>query len=151
SSYVTNIDDAGVIFNGNGNIVSGILLGNPGNPDLKWETTEQTNVGLDVEFWQGKLAFTADYFAKNTRDLLMLRGLPGYIGGYSIQSNIGQIRNKGWEFMLAATPVGGDAFEWSTSLNFSLLENRVVSLGNDRDTIPVNENVLIPGHSMNSF
>ncbi len=64
SAYVTNLDDAGVIFNGNGSIVSGIILGNPGNPNLKWETTEQMNAGVDLEFAKGLISFSADYFIK---------------------------------------------------------------------------------------
>ncbi|WP_221391234.1 TonB-dependent receptor [Dyadobacter sp. NIV53] len=151
SSYVTNLDDAGAVFNGAGAIVPGIMLGNPGNVDLKWETTEQINAGADLEFLDGRVTLTADYFVKNTRDLLMLRSLPGYIGGYSIQSNIGQIQNKGWEFALGVTPVRTSDFSWNTSVNLALLKNKVVSLGGDRDTIPLGENVLIPGHSMNSF
>jgi TonB-linked SusC/RagA family outer membrane protein len=151
SSYVTNLDDAGVVFNGAGAIIPGIILGNPGNKDLKWETTEQINAGVDMDFFDSRLTLTVDYFKKNTRDLLMLRSLPGYIGGYSIQSNIGQIQNKGWEFGLGATPIRRGSFSWNSNVNVAFLLNKVVSLGGDRDTIPLNENVLIPGHSMNSF
>ncbi|CAG5018889.1 TonB-dependent receptor P3 [Dyadobacter sp. CECT 9275] len=152
SSYVTNLDDAGVVFNGNGGpLVAGILLGNPGNVNLKWETTEQYNLGTDLELFKGKLRLSVDYFVKNTRDLLMLRSLPGYVGGYNIQSNIGEVQNKGWEFALNATPLRAADFEWTTTLNVALLKNRVVNLGTERDTIPLNENVLIPGQPMNSF
>lgn len=151
SAYVTNIDDAGAIFDGNGGITAGILMGNPGNPDLKWETTEQLNIGADLELFHGKAQLTVDYFVKDTRDLLMLRTLPQYIGGYSIQSNIGELRNKGWEFSLGITPVNSGDFRWHAALNLSLLDNKITSLGGDRDTIPLNENVLIPGRSMNSF
>jgi outer membrane receptor protein involved in Fe transport len=152
SSYVTNVDDAGVVFNGNGGpLVAGILLGNPGNVNLKWETTEQFNLGLDVEILKGKLRLSADYFVKNTRDLLMLRPLPGYIGGYSIQSNIGELQNKGWEFALNTTPVRSNGFEWTSTLNVALLKNKIVRLRTERDTIPLNENVLIPGQPMNAF
>ena len=151
SSYVTNLDDAGAVFNGGGAIVPGIILGNPGNTDLKWETTEQINAGADMEFFDGRVSLSADYFVKKTRDLLMLRTLPGYIGGYSIQSNIGQIQNKGWEFAIGVTPIRQGSFSWNSNINIATLRNKVVSLGSDRDTIPLGENVLIPGNSMNSF
>lgn len=152
SSYVTNLDDAGVVFNGNGGpLVAGILLGNPGNVNLKWETTEQYNLGLDAELLKGKLRLSVDYFVKNTRDLLMLRSLPGYVGGYNIQSNIGEVQNKGWEFALNVTPLRSAGFEWNSTLNVALLKNRIVNLGMERDTIPLNENVLIPGQPMNTF
>lgn len=152
SAYVTNLDDAGVVFNGNGGpLVSGILLGNPGNLDLRWETTEQVDIGADMEVWDGKVGLSVDYFVKNTRDLLMLRALPGYIGGYNIQSNIGEIQNKGWEFSLRTTPVQTSDLQWNSTLNISTLKNSVISLGGDRDTIPLGTNVLIPGQSMNSL
>jgi TonB-linked SusC/RagA family outer membrane protein len=152
SKYETNLDNAGVVFNGNGGpLTPGILLGNPGNLDLRWETTEQVDVGADIDLWDGKAGFSVDYFVKNTRDLLMLRALPGYMGGYSIQSNIGEIQNKGWEFSVRATPVQSSSFEWNSAFNISSLKNQVVSLGTDRDTIPLGTNVLIPGQSMNSL
>ncbi len=151
SSYVTNLDDAGAVFNGGGAIVPGILLGNPGNTDLQWETTEQVNAGADMGFFNGRLDLSVDYFIKNTRDLLMLRTLPGYIGGYSIQSNIGQIQNKGWELAIGVTPVRQGSVTWNSTINLATLTNKVVSLGSDRDTIPLGEYVLIPGRPMNSF
>ncbi|MBL0740176.1 SusC/RagA family TonB-linked outer membrane protein [Chryseolinea lacunae] len=152
SAYVTNLDDAGVVFNGNGGpLKSGILMGNPGNLDLKWETTEQVDGGLDIDIFKGRLGVSVDYFVKNTRDLLMLRSLPGYIGGYNIQSNIGQIQNKGVEVSLRATPIQTSDFQWSSNLNLSTIKNKVVSLGGDRDTIPLGTNVLIPGQAMNSL
>jgi TonB-linked SusC/RagA family outer membrane protein len=152
SSYVTNLDDAGVVFNGKGGpLVAGILLGNPGNVNLKWETTEQFNTGVDVGILKGRLRLSVDYFVKNTRDLLMLRSLPGYVGGYNIQSNIGEVQNKGWEFALNVTPMRSTGFEWNSTINLAMLNNRIVSLGADRDTIPLLENVLIPGQAMNTF
>jgi TonB-dependent starch-binding outer membrane protein SusC len=152
STYVTNLDDAGVVFNGNNkSITAGILMGNPGNATLKWETTEQVNVGAELGLFNERVSLVVDYFVKNTRDLLMLRGLPDYVGSYSIYSNIGKIQNKGWEFGLNVVPIQKGDFTWSSSINLSLLENRVISLDGQRDTIPLNENVLITGQPMNSF
>ncbi len=154
SSYVTNTDDAGVVFNGNTPtvITNGIMMGNPGNPDLKWETTEQTNVGVDVDALGGRISLTVDYFDKKTRDLLMLNSLPGYLGGYSIMSNIGKVQNKGWEFSLSGTPVSNKDFTWTSSLNFSILDNKVLNIGKKLDTLILSgATVLIKGQRMNSY
>ena len=158
STYVTNVDDAGVVFNGNStSITSGILMGNPGNQELKWETTEQTNAGVDIDVLNGRIGLTVDYFVKNTRDLLMLNPLPGYLGSFSIMSNIGQVQNKGWEISVNATPVRKKDITWNTSFNFSILQNKVVSLGSKMDTIINTPNgasdiaVLIKTQRLNSF
>ena len=152
--YVTNSDDAGVVFNGNAkSLVPGIVMGNPGNPDLKWETTEQVNAGLDLELLQGKVNFTADYFIKNTRDALMYRPLPNYIGGYNILSNLGDIQNNGWEFSLGVTPIDGTDFIWNSSVNVTLLNNKVTGLSNNLDTLIFSNSptALIVGQPMNSL
>jgi TonB-dependent starch-binding outer membrane protein SusC len=152
--YVTNSDDAGAVFNGNAkSLVAGIVMGNPGNPNLKWETTEQLNAGIDLGLFQGKITFAADYFVKNTRDLLMLRPLPNYIGGYSVMSNLGEVQNKGWEFSLGATPIDGEDFTWNSSVNVTLLKNELVSLNEGIDTVILkySPNALIVGQSTSSL
>jgi hypothetical protein len=143
------------VFNGStpSTIRSGIILANPGNPGLKWETTEQIDIGADFEFLDGRVSFSVDYFKKDTRDLHLLRPLPGYAGGYSIQSNIGSNENKGFEFALGGTPVATGNFSWQASANLSILRNKITDLGTDRDTIALAqfENVLIAGQPMSSI
>lgn len=151
SAYTTNLDDAGAIFNGTGTIVSGIALGNPGNPNLKWETTEQINGGADMEFLKGALTFSADYFVKKTRNLLLSQPVPGYLGGYSIVSNIGDMQNKGWEFNLGINAFSGRAFTWSSSVIVSFLKNKLVSLGEKRTDIRFDQFILKPGEPIGSF
>lgn len=154
-TYITNVDEAGVPFTSgyfSNGITNGIILGNPGNPDLKWETTEQLNLGSDMEFLNGKVSLSIDYFVKNTRDLLLSQPLPAYIGGNSILRNVGEVQNKGWEIALDATPVSGKNFSWNTTLNASLVDNKVVRLGSASDTIfAATEFVLIPGQTMAAF
>lgn len=151
SAYVTNIDDAGMIFNGTGSVVSGIMQGNPGNPNLKWETTEQLNAGADVEFAKGLVSFSADYFIKKTRNLLLSQPVPGYLGGYSILSNVGNMQNSGWEFNLGINAFSGNAFTWNSAVVVSLLKNKLVSLGEGRKDIRFNEFILKPGEPIGSF
>jgi TonB-linked SusC/RagA family outer membrane protein len=160
SSYFTDAENAALVFNPAGGLTSGIILGNPGNANLKWETTEQVNAGLDADLLEGKVTFSADYFVKNTRDLLVDQPLPLYIGGNKIAQNVGEVQNRGWELSLGVTPVSTPAFSWTSSLNLSLVKNKVVSLGLS-DTIFTGSNVgsgmssqsefvLIPGQSLGS-
>lgn len=155
SAYSTNIDDAGAIFDGTSpkTITSGIVLANPGNANLKWETTEQIDIGVDFEIAEGRVSLSADYFKKTTDDLHLLRPLPGYAGGASIQSNIGSNENKGFEFAINAIPLQIGAFQWRSTVNLSLLKNKITSLGADRDTIPLGQfkNVLITGQPMSAM
>jgi TonB-linked SusC/RagA family outer membrane protein len=155
SRYTSNVDEAGAIFNGKNQntIINGIALDKPGNANLKWETTAQMDIGADIELLEGKVSFSVDYFRKTTTDLHMSRSLPGYVGGSSIQSNIGTNENTGFEFVLGATPVNAPDFSWSTSFNLGLLKNKIKNLGTDRDTIPLDnaDAVLITGQSMSSI
>lgn len=155
SSYITNVDDAAVAFTSgyftNG-ITNGIVLGNPGNPNLKWETTGQVNGGIDAEILRGRVSLSVDYFVKNTRDLLLSQPLPAYIGGNNILKNIGEVQNKGWEFSVDADVIEGKGFRWNTNLNLSLNKNKVVRLASASDTIfAATEFVLIPGQQMAAF
>ena len=74
---------------------SGLSAGNPANADLKWETTSQADFGLDFGLFDDRLTLEADYYTKETRDLLLNKSVPNYQGGGSVVSNIGSIRNSG--------------------------------------------------------
>lgn len=139
-----------VAFN-NTSITTGIMLGNPGNPDLRWETTEQTNVGLEMEFFDGRLFLEGDYFVKNTRDLLLSRPLPGYVGGGSIAGNFGEIQNKGWELAIGASPVDNENIKWTSSFNISDVKNTVVSVGGIAERFFTSNNVGAGMSSQSEF
>lgn len=112
----------------NGGYVPGIMIDMAENPNLKWETTEQKDIGLDVQLKHLGIFVNADYFIKDTRDLLLYSGLPNYVGGGGIMLNIGNIRNSGWEITLGATPVSTKNFSWTTSINGSRIKNKVIKL-----------------------
>ncbi len=99
------------------------------NPDLKWETTEQLNVGADAVVLNGRLSATIDYFIKDTRDLLLYLPLPQSTGYSSVLSNVGRVRNDGIEFLVSATVVDNKAFNWSLTANISRIRNQVKDLG----------------------
>ncbi|WP_198675225.1 SusC/RagA family TonB-linked outer membrane protein [Pleomorphovibrio marinus] len=137
STYRT---DPLVSFNGSG-VVSGIMLGNPGNPNLMWETTEQSNIGVEMEFLDGALYVEGDVFVKNTRDLLINQQLPGYVGAGFITRNLGKVQNKGWEVTVSANIFKNRMASWTSSFNISDVRNEVVSLGGIADRIFTNTNV----------
>lgn len=109
----------------------GIVNSSIGNPDLKWETTDQTDVGLDLELLRGRIALTVDWYNKKTRDLLLNAGIP-YTSGYSkLYKNVGSIRNRGWEFTLSTVNVATRNFRWTSDFNISFNKNRILSLNDD--------------------
>ncbi|WP_158275332.1 TonB-dependent receptor [Pedobacter sp. HMWF019] len=109
----------------------GYVLGNPQTPNVKWETTNQTDLGLDASFFGNRLNLTADFYNKNTTGLLLFTQISNYDGGGSLLKNIGEVNNKGFELMIDATPVKTANFSWSTRLNGSINHNKVISLGGD--------------------
>lgn len=113
----------------NSTFQNGIILGVIGNPDLKWETTEQQNVGIDASLLNGRINVTADYFVKNTRDLLLTENLPIYLGGNPITRNVGAVQNKGWEFSVDGDVLDRGAVTWNTGVNVSFVKNNVESTG----------------------
>ena len=108
----------------------GFGLSGIANPELKWETTSQSNLGVDISLYRGRLTSTIDIYRKVTDDLLMPRELPGYVGVTSVLDNIGSIENKGLEIMIGGDPIVGD-FNWNTSFNFTLNKNKILDLGPD--------------------
>ncbi|MET3112459.1 TonB-linked SusC/RagA family outer membrane protein [Pedobacter sp. CG_S7] len=105
------------------------------NDRLKWETTTQTNIGLDLTMFNSRLVFTADAYLKKTNDLLIYQPLPASVGFNQIVSNVGAMENKGIEFVLSTKNVTGDKFTWSTDLNFSINKNKVTDLGDKVNNI----------------
>jgi TonB-dependent starch-binding outer membrane protein SusC len=103
------------------------------NPDLKWETTAQYNVGTDISFWNGRVALTVDAYLKKTSDLLLNVILPSTSGYSSVLQNVGSSENKGLEFSLNTVNINKGGLRWNTNVNISFNRNRIVKLygGND--------------------
>ncbi|MCD7848453.1 MAG: TonB-dependent receptor [Parabacteroides sp.] len=114
----------------NGSSAVALVPGRVPNPDLKWETTKQTDVGIDLSVLGGRISLVAGYYYKKTVDLHYDKILP-YYTGYSTQTqNIGSKSNQGWEFSLNTQNLVG-ALKWSTSLNIALNREKVLELGDD--------------------
>ncbi len=109
--------------------VVGISPANIANPNLKWESTASTDIGLDLGLWKNRLTITTDYYYKNTSNLLLYVNIPMTSGYTSILQNIGSVSNKGFEFALTTLNVDKNKIKWSTTFNFSTNKNRVESLG----------------------
>ncbi|HEX5552982.1 MAG TPA: SusC/RagA family TonB-linked outer membrane protein, partial [Chitinophagaceae bacterium] len=98
------------------------------NPDLKWETTAQTDIGLDFGFFDQRIAGSIDYYSKRTYDMLLALPVPTSTGFSSKLSNVGSIRNTGWEFTLNTQNLTGP-FSWSSNVSLSTIKNKVLDLG----------------------
>lgn len=107
---------------------SGLVHSQLANPDLKWETTRQWNLGLEGSLWDGRVTFELDYYNKYTYDLLLSTPIPGKTGFSSTYSNVGAMSNKGLEFQISSQNIRAKDLEWSTSFNISHNENRVEKL-----------------------
>ncbi len=106
--------------------------------DLKWETTQQINFGIDFGFFNNRLTGEIDYYIKNTSDLLLSKNVPATSGFTTIVQNVGDLENSGWEFMINSVNVTGP-LTWSTRFNIAFNKNKdtnlngeIIDLGNWR-------------------
>lgn len=98
------------------------------NSNLKWEGSTTANLGVDLGFFENRLNLTADFFIKNTKDLLLAQNLAHVTGFDSQWQNIGKIQNKGIELNITSSNIQTRGFLWQTSLNISFIENTLKSL-----------------------
>ena len=129
------------------------------NPELTWETTSQTDIGLDFTILNNRLTFYADYYYKKTTDMLMTATLPsGSAAASTLTYNGGDMVNKGWEFTVSSKNLVG-AFNWNTDFNISFNRNKLTKLSltqvyyNAKTTDNVNDYVVrnTPGRPLGSF
>lgn len=136
-AYQGLLSDQNYVFGaGIGELVTGLAPASLVNPDLRWETSRQGDVGIDAGFLNDRLQLTVDYYNKVTQDLLLNVNVPRITGYQRILTNIGRVRNWGWEFSLNSRNLtGGKGLEWTTNLNLSFNRNRVLALGSTGDRI----------------
>ena len=126
----TGVDSYDYVFNGQ--VVQGYYPSNMANQKLRWETTEQWNAGVDVSFFESRIKFTADWYLKDTRDLLLQATIPASSGYTTAMMNVGSMRNKGLEFTLDLVPVQKKNFTWSMNFNIAMNRNTVTALTADQ-------------------
>lgn len=109
---------------------SGIIPTRIGNPDLKWETTKQFDLGIDFGLFDRKLSGAIDVYTRTTNDLLLNRPVPNTSGFGAVTENIGSLNNKGIELSLNASPLTGK-FTWDINFNISKNINKVTKLNGE--------------------
>lgn len=116
-------------------ITNGAIALSPGNEDLQWETSTQTNLGVDVEFLDGKVAFTGDYYIKNTSDMLYAAPIPLHVGAaFPPTQNIGEVRNNGVELALNHRNIVG-GLKYEIGGNIAFVNTEVLYLGEGGEPI----------------
>ncbi|WP_366186133.1 TonB-dependent receptor [Flavobacterium ovatum] len=117
------------------NYAPNVVATNLGNSKLKWETTEQTDLGLDLGFFKQRITISADVYKKTTKDLLLKASLPQSSGFNTAIKNVGSIQNQGLELTLNTENIKTKDFSWSTSFNIAFNENKVLALSDNQTTL----------------
>lgn len=132
--YISQLDGEAmyVLYN---QLVNGLAIGALANPGLRWERSEQFDVGVDMSFWDGKLDFTADYFNKKTNDLLLVVPVSGILGthgpgGSYPTVNAGTVLNRGFEFAIGYRGAIAEEFTFKLNYNITTIKNEVLEVNN---------------------
>ncbi|WP_238869150.1 MULTISPECIES: SusC/RagA family TonB-linked outer membrane protein [Proteiniphilum] len=127
------------------------LISRYGNPDLKWETTTQYNIGIDAGIFRNRLYFTADYFQKYTTDILLPISLPSIVGDVQPTIvNAGEVSNRGWEFGIMLRN-SESAFKYNINANLSTVKNRVEKLHPNLPSLVGSVTRTEPGQPLNAY
>ena len=124
----------------NGELNPYVVLSNLGNEDLKWETSKQFNVGLDLGLYDNRLQLILEYYNKTTTDLLFQKQVPYTTGYATTWTNLGKIRNRGFEVTLSSRNIEHKDFSWSTDIVFSTNKLLVLDVGGE--TIDTGNNTI---------
>lgn len=109
-----------------------VTLSSMANPDLRWESSHQFNVGVDVNLWGGRLELILDYYNKSTKDMLFQKQISQVLGYENTWTNLGLIRNKGFEAAITSRNITSPDFSWTTDLVFSTNRTEVVDINDER-------------------
>ncbi|MEQ9440913.1 MAG: TonB-dependent receptor [Cyclobacteriaceae bacterium] len=140
----------------NGNVATGVAQRNLASANLKWETSTQTDIGLDLGLFNNQVLINADYYVKETEDILVpIPPTPSTGVDNSPTLNAGSVRNRGFEFAATYRKSSGD-FQYSISGNFATLDNEVLDLGGGQPIIDGGVNVtrvtrIIEGYPIGHF
>lgn len=116
-------------WNNEGN--TGVLLSGVADPNISWEKTASLNVGVDFELFNRIILGTLDYYSKESIDLIYDKPIPSSTGVSEITTNIGSLKNSGWEVSLNSINVNKNDFSWTSGINFSLNKNEITELTQD--------------------
>ena len=140
------------IMGTNNSVVGGVIVSASGNKNLKWETTTQTNIGLDLRMFNSSFGLSLDYFIKNTKDMLTQPPVLAVAGENAVvYRNTGSMKNHGFELMADYhSPRYGD-FSWDGSFNFSLYRNEVEKLNDYVSFISAGDWRIMEGQPMGVY
>ncbi len=128
-AYLSTVNSGQNYSFGSGEVITnGSVPTVAANPDLKWEDISQFDIGLDVEFWEGKIEFATDYFIKNTNDMLAIVPVPDFLGAGAPVQNVASMQNRGWEFTAVYRDKKNE-FKYGISGNITFVKNEVTNLG----------------------
>lgn len=117
----------------------GAYQSNMAVPDLRWETTVQSNFGLDLQ-WKKRIDFTMDYYMKNTVDLLLNADMAPHTGFDRVQQNIGEVSNRGFEFTVDSRNVQKKNFRWNTNFNITFNRTKTIRLNDGQERLLTDPN-----------
>ena len=106
-----------------------------GNAKLRWESTRQTDLGIDLTGFRQKVNLTIDYYSKTTFNLLLNANLPYTTGYGNVFENVGKVRNSGLEITISTTNISTPTFTWNTSFNISFNRSKVLQLTQNQESI----------------
>jgi TonB-linked SusC/RagA family outer membrane protein len=142
----------------NDNRVSGTGINRLANPNLRWEKTAQTDAGIEIGLFKGRITLEADYYYRLTTDMLLDAPVPRSSGYATIRRNVGSMENKGFEFAINTVNIEKGSFSWTSNLNLSLNRNKVLSLATPSDIFNVGgpnftnpTNIIRVGEPVGSF
>ncbi len=112
----------------NGAVAQGVVAARLPNPNLRWETTKEINIGLDYALANNRISGSLDYFNRSTVDQLFNQPLPSVVGFTNVRTNIGEVRNSGLDVSIRTVNINNEDFSWTSTLNGSFLKNEVTEL-----------------------
>ncbi len=121
-------------YNLAGNEVNGLIQSTIPNPELTWEKSQQTNIGLELGLFKNRIFLLADYYTTKTSDLLLNVSISSVSGFQTTLQNLGEVENSGFELALSTKNFTGE-FSWDTDINFSTNKNEVLSLNESNEPI----------------
>ncbi|MBC3540788.1 SusC/RagA family TonB-linked outer membrane protein [Rufibacter sediminis] len=140
------ITPSGKYLDANGNYLVGASPDIISNPNLKWETSEQVDFGLDLGMFNNRLTFTTDFYNKKTKDLITAGVAPGFAGNPAGDVNGGNVTNRGWEFELTYRSDAASTFQYEVSGNITTVKNEVTFLNpNVNEILGANIGTTWPG------
>ena len=145
--YLPQYNTSNVVMNGS--LVSAVYQKKMANPDVTWETVEQTNIGLDFGFLNNTIYGELDWYSKDTKDILLALGIPHFIGLDAPEQNAGVVRNSGVEAMVGFRKTFGE-FTFNTSFNLAYNKNEWIDRGGDDKNIS-GYNIQTIGSPLNAF